>query len=111
MTRPQIEAALRQIVRQHYMAEVTPEQELAIGDLGKTYLTFDQLRREGRDSVWAYVARNLSRPLFFSSAGGWANVVVGNPPWLAFRHMNADLQKRFKAMAKGRRSMSRVAVP
>ncbi|HVB89746.1 MAG TPA: hypothetical protein VND97_06050, partial [Beijerinckiaceae bacterium] len=67
----------------------------------KTYVTFDKLRREGRDSVWAYVARNLSRPLAFSSAGGWANVVIGNPPWVAFRHMSPDLQKRFKEMAKG----------
>jgi hypothetical protein len=28
-----------------------------------TYVTFDKLRRDGRDSVWTYVARNLSRPL------------------------------------------------
>lgn len=66
-------------------------------------MTFDRLRREGRDSVWAYVARNLSRPLAYSAAGGWANVVVGNPPWVAFRHMSADLQKRFKELAKGER--------
>ena len=42
----------------------------------------------------------LSRPLAYSAAGGWAHVVVGNPPWLAFRHMSADLQKRFKELAK-----------
>ncbi|HVB88660.1 MAG TPA: N-6 DNA methylase, partial [Beijerinckiaceae bacterium] len=83
LTRAQIEAALFKIVEQHHRADVTAEQKHAIGDLGKTYVTFDKLRREGRDSVWAYVARNLSRPLAFSSAGGWANVVVGNPPWVA----------------------------
>jgi hypothetical protein len=71
MTRAQIEAALFRITEQHYRADVTAEQKLAIKDLGKTYLTFDKLRREGRDSVWAYVARNLSRPLAFSSADGW----------------------------------------
>lgn len=100
MTRPQIEAALHRIVEQHYRADVTREQELAIQDLGKTYLTFDRLRREGRDTVWAYVARNLSRPLAYSAGGGWAHVVVGNPPWLAFRYMSTDLQKRFKELAK-----------
>jgi hypothetical protein len=47
------------------------------------------------------VARNLSRPLFFSASDGWASVVIGNPPWLAYRHMNAGLQKRFKELAKG----------
>ena len=103
MKRDQIEAALFRIVEQHYRADVTQEQKYAITDLGKTYVTFDKLRREGRDSVWAYVARNLSRPLAFSAGGGWANVVVGNPPWVAFRNMSADLQKRFKELAQGER--------
>ena len=103
MTRAQIEKALIRITEQHYRAGVTEEQRLAIADLGKSYLTFDKLRREGRDSVWAYVARNLSRPLFFSASSGWASIVVGNPPWLAYRHMNADLQMRFKELAKGER--------
>ena len=100
MTRVQIEAALRRITEQHYRADVTHEQELAIRDLGKTYLALDRLRREGRDTVWAYVARNLSRPLAFSAGGGWAHVVVGNPPWVAFRHMSTDMQKKFKELAK-----------
>ncbi|MGH6847323.1 MAG: N-6 DNA methylase [Methylocella sp.] len=101
MTRAQIEAALFRITEQHYRADVTNEQKLAIEDLGKTYLTFDKLRRDGRDSVWAYVARNLTRPLAFSSADGWASIVIGNPPWVAYRHMSGDLQKRFKELAKG----------
>ena len=101
MTRTQIEAALHRITEQHYRADVTEEQKLAIKDLGKTYLTFDKLRREGRDLVWAYVARNLSRPLALSASGGWASVVVGNPPWLAYRYMSTDLQRRFRELARG----------
>lgn len=101
MSRDQIEAALTRITEQHYKRDVTEEERLAIGDLGKTYVTFDRLRREGRDTIWAYVARNLSRPLAFSSGGGWANILVGNPPWVAFRHMSADLQKKFKELASG----------
>jgi SAM-dependent methyltransferase len=31
---------------------------------------------------------------------GWAHVVIGNPPWISFRHMSADLQKRFREMSK-----------
>lgn len=103
LNRLQIEATLHKITEQHYRADVTKEQADAIVDLGQTYVTFDRLRREGRDSVWAYVARNLSRPLFLSAGGGWANVVVGNPPWVAFRHMSPDLQKRFKELAEGER--------
>jgi hypothetical protein len=101
LTRSQIEAALHRITEQHYRADVTNEQQCAIRDLGKTYVSFDQLRRDRRDTIWAYVARNLSRPLAYSATGGWAHVVVGNPPWLAFRHMSADLQKRFKELARG----------
>jgi len=101
MTRDQIEHALFRITEQHYRADVTEEQQFAIKDLGKTYATLDKLRRQGRDTIWAYVARNLSRPLFLSAAGGWAHVLVGNPPWVAYRHMSEDLQKRFKELAKG----------
>lgn len=103
MSRPQIEHAIRRITEQNYKRDTTAEEERAITDLGKTYQTMDKLRREGRDTVWAYVARNLSRPLFFSSSSGWANILVGNPPWVAFRHMSADLQTRFKELAKAER--------
>jgi SAM-dependent methyltransferase len=103
LTRAQVEAALSRITEQHYRADVTAEQKLAIEDLGKTYLVFDRLRRDKRDTIWAYVARNLSRPLAYSAAGGWAYVVIGNPPWLAFRHMSPALQKRFRELAKDER--------
>ncbi len=76
------------------------DEARAVADIGATYLVYDRLRRDGRDSIWAYVARNLSRPLAYSTGGGWANVVIGNPPWLAFRYMSADLQKRFKELAR-----------
>ena len=78
-TRQQVETALVQITKQFYKAELTQEQRLAIKDLGKTFLTMDRLRKEGRDSVWSYVARNLSRPLAYSSGVGWASVLIGNP--------------------------------
>ena len=100
LTRGQIEHALYRITEQHYRADVTDEQQHAIDDLGKTYVIFDRLRREDRDTIWAYIARNLSRPLAYSASGGWANVLIGNPPWVAFRHMSADLQDRFRGLAK-----------
>lgn len=110
MTRPQIEAALIRITEQHYRAGVTEEQKLAANDLGETYVIFDRLRREGRDSVWAYVARNLSRPLAISASGGWASVVIGNPPWVNYRDMSGDLQKRFKELARGEKSLSAASL-
>ena len=82
---------------------MTKAEGQGVREMVATYVTFDELCRQGRDSVWAYVARNLSRPLALSFGAGWANVVVGNPPWVAFRHMSADLQKRFRELAKGER--------
>ncbi|HEY7647042.1 MAG TPA: N-6 DNA methylase [Hyphomicrobiales bacterium] len=100
LTQVQVKTQLKRIVEQHYKRDINREEADGIADLGKTYVTYDELRRIGRDSVWAYVSRNLSRPLAFSAGEGWANVLVGNPPWVAYRHMNRDLQKRFKELAK-----------
>jgi len=103
MTPRQIESAFKQEVERPYKRDMTEEEAEGVSEMMATYKTFDNLRREGRDSVWTYVARNLSRPLALSFGAGWANVVVGNPPWVAFRHMSPDLQKRFRELAKGER--------
>jgi SAM-dependent methyltransferase len=112
LTRGQFEARIEAAIKQRYadLARRFPnpvirvygdEEARAVTDIGATYVVYDRLRRKGRDTIWPYVARNLSRPLSLSAGGGWANVVIGNPPWVAFRHMSDDLQKRFKELAKG----------
>lgn len=103
MTARQMERAFKLEIERHYKRDLTQAEAEGVREMVATYVTFDELRRDGRDSVWTYVARNLSRPLALSFGTGWANVVVGNPPWLAFRHMSADLQKRFRELAKGER--------
>jgi hypothetical protein len=90
-------------VERHYKRDMTKAEAEAVRQMVSTYETFDDLCRQGRDSVWTYVARNLSRPLALSFGAGWANVVIGNPPWVAFRHMSADLQKRFRELANAER--------
>ena len=103
MTGRQIEQAFRLEVERHYKRDMTKAEAEGVHEMVATYATFDDLRENRRDSVWTYVARNLSRPLALSFGAGWANVVVGNPPWLAFRHMSADLQTRFRELSKGER--------
>lgn len=102
-SREEVEAIFIIEIQRHYYRQLTPAEEHGVTDMGAAYVVFDQLRREGRDSVWTYVARNLSRPLALAFGNGWANVVVGNPPWLAFRHMSKDLQKRFRELANAER--------
>ena len=79
-TRKQVEARIEEVINGFYAtlrSRIPPtvrtfgkEERDAVTDIGATYLVYDRVRREGRDSIWAYVARNLSRPLSFSAYGG-----------------------------------------
>ena len=44
---------------------------------------------DGRDSIWAYILKNLSRPLVLAEKG--FDVVIGNPPWLSYRYINSTV--------------------
>ena len=67
--------------------------------LRDTYEVMRRLQTEGRNHIWGYVARNLARPVWLASEAQKADIVIGNPPWLAYRHMKGDLQDRYKAEA------------
>ena len=67
--------------------------------LRATFERYHALNMAGRDHIWGYVARNLSRPVALSD-GGKMDVVLGNPPWLSYRYMSTELKKRFKDASK-----------
>lgn len=71
--------------------------------LRDTYEVMHRLQKEGRNHIWGYVARNLARPVWLSSEAQKADVVIGNPPWLAFRHMKGELQERYRSEASAAR--------
>jgi len=74
-------------------------------DRAAVELVFEKLCRlhdAGRDHVWGYYIRNLARPLSFSRTGAQADVLVGNPPWLAYRHMPKLIQGHYERLAKPR---------
>ncbi|HVA81583.1 MAG TPA: N-6 DNA methylase, partial [Candidatus Binataceae bacterium] len=50
-----------------------------------------------RNHIWGYVARNLARPVWLSSETERVDVLIGNPPWLSYRYMSAEMQKKFRA--------------
>ena len=61
------------------------------------FLLLAKLIDEGRDSIWAYILKNLSRPLVLAEKG--FDVVVGNPPWLSYRYINSPAwQDEVKAL-------------
>jgi hypothetical protein len=61
-----------------------------------TYRSLKKLQREGRNHIWGYVARNLSRPIWLATDRQRANVVIGNPPWLDYKVMSPAVQDRFR---------------
>jgi N-6 DNA Methylase len=68
----------------------------------RTFNTMCQLHDEGRDHIWGYYVRNLARPLWLSREKNRVDIVIGNPPWLAYRHMTPDMQKTFRLMSDAR---------
>lgn len=67
-----------------------------------TFKTMCRLHDEGRDHIWGYYVRNLARPLWLSRERNRVDVLIGNPPWLAYRHMTSEMQKAFRVMSEAR---------
>lgn len=64
--------------------------------LDETFQTLCDLHDEGRDHIWSYYVRNLARPWWLALPQNRVDVLVGNPPWLAFRFMTTAMQKTFR---------------
>lgn len=67
-----------------------------LDELAKTYARLLSLARADRDRIWPFVLRNLVRPVWLSRPEQRADVVVGNPPWVAYRYLSPDLKERFR---------------
>lgn len=83
-------------LRQHGVAEA---------DIDTVVETFDLMRRlhaDGRDGIWGYYVRNLVRPTWLAADENKVDVLVGNPPWLRYGKMTANMQERFIALMRER---------
>lgn len=67
--------------------------------LERTFRTMCELHDQGRDHIWGYYVRNLARPIWLSRPDNRVDVLVGNPPWLAYRYMTAEMQASFRTMS------------
>jgi hypothetical protein len=68
--------------------------------LVETYEHMRALHESGRNHIWTYIVRNLTRPLWLSHHEGRPDVLMGNPPWLRFNAMSSELQDRFRSESK-----------
>lgn len=72
----------------HYPSLI-PNEEI----VGALFLISETLREfiiEQRDTIWAFILKNIYKPLFLK---GKFDFVVGNPPWLSFRYVDPAYQK------------------
>ena len=66
--------------------------------LSDTIATLQRLHNEGRNHIWAYYTRNLVRPVALSRTR--VDVVIGNPPWNAYRFTSSILREELEQQSK-----------
>jgi len=44
---------------------------------------------DGKDTIWAFILKNLLKPLFFLKK---FDFILGNPPWISYRYLDRDYQ-------------------
>ena len=64
--------------------------------LAQTFAHMQTLYRAGRNGIWTFVFRNLARPVWLSRPEQRADVLVGNPPWIIYRHLSAGMKDRLR---------------
>ncbi len=64
--------------------------------LAETFAQLQALYRSGRNGIWTFVFRNLVRPVWLSRPEQLADVLVGNPPWIVYRHLSAGMKDRLR---------------
>ncbi len=65
--------------------------------LAETFAHLQTLYRAGRNGIWIFVFRNLARPIWLSRQEQHADVLVGNPPWIVYRHLSPGMKDRLNA--------------
>jgi hypothetical protein len=68
----------------------------------ESYEKMRALHETGRDHIWTFVVRNLTRPLWLSLRNAKPDLLIGNPPWLRFNAMSKEMQARFRQASKRR---------
>ncbi|MBA3896039.1 MAG: N-6 DNA methylase [Sphingomonadaceae bacterium] len=64
--------------------------------LGRTFAQLKQLYLDGRNHIWTFILRNLLRPVWLSHPDHRADVLIGNPPWIVYRHLSAEMKDRLR---------------
>jgi type I restriction-modification system DNA methylase subunit len=89
----------KKVLQEHFLSFIQKRHENLIKDINiakalfHVVETLKDLIEKNRDSIWAFVLKNIYKPLFLKNR---FDFVIGNPPWLAFRYAEPDYQKFLK---------------
>ncbi len=64
--------------------------------LSETFSRLQALYKAGRNGIWTFVFRNLVRPVWLSRPEQRADVLIGNPPWIVYRHLSPEMKQRLR---------------
>lgn len=78
--------------------------------IAATFKTLCMLHDTGRNHIWGYYVRNLARPFWLARDPNRVDVLIGNPPWLAYRHMTPEMQREFRVLSEERGLWAGAAV-
>lgn len=70
--------------------------------LNENFARLKLLHEDKRNHIWSYYIRNVARPAWLAREENRVDVLVGNPPWLSYRHMTGTMKQRFKSLAQDR---------
>jgi hypothetical protein len=80
-------------------------RRLGVADIDRpvieaTYTVLCDLHDNGRNHVWGFYIRNQARPTWLAREENRVDVLIGNPPWLAYRYMPESLQEIYRKRAR-----------
>ena len=70
--------------------------------LTNTFKKMCDLHDERKDHIWGYYVRNLARPAWLARPANRVDVLIGNPPWLAYHFMTKAQKASFREMCEKR---------
>lgn len=88
---------LKGMIKQRFN-HIPPElSDASLSVLDETASTMAKLIKEGKDTIWSFILKNIYKPLFLKD--NKSDIVIGNPPWLSYRYIeNRDYQKFLKKL-------------
>jgi SAM-dependent methyltransferase len=96
-TKPRTKGSVPSLTALYKRLAVVPQDQPAIKT---SFELLCRLHDNEQDHIWSYYIRNLVRPVWLSRDENRVDVLLGNPPWLSYRHMPSDMQDVFRDMSE-----------